>query len=931
MAAAVIPAIVATFATTATAYVTGAAITAAFIAKTFVVNLALTAASQALAPRPSLRSIGGGGNGGGGGGVGGSGGQSKTVTARASNATRKLIYGETRVGGTFIWMETSGNDQYLHLVIVLSAHELESFTTIYFNDEALTLSGNNVTSPSKYGNQRVFIAPVTVGSAANIPATLLAQTNWTSNHKLTDQGYMYVRLQFNQNAFEQGLPNISAIVKGRKIYDPRTTSTAWSDNPALVIRDYLTDTTYGLGATAAEIDDASFIAAANICEESVALAGGGTQERYTFNGVVDTQNTPRSNLEQMLTALNGSLYYSNGKWSLRAGAYVTPTVTLDEDDFASGLTVTTAVTARDSFNAIKGQFISPASDYQGTDYPEITSSTFQSEDNNERRYLNLDLPFTDNAARAQRIAKQILYKNRQEISLRAKFKMTAFQFQVGDTVMITNARLGFTQKVFEIVSWKLNFGADEVTVDCELAETSSTVYDWNAEEADFAQDNTTLPDPFTIPAPTITPSDTLELFNQQAISVLVVDVASTSVYARQFEVEAKLSTETIYKSLGIGSGQRFTLTNVKAGGTYDIRARSINALGIKSDFATSTHTIVGQAAAASDVTNFSVNVVGSNADLSWTASIDQDLSHYVIRHSPLTSGATFNNAQTVVKKVPRPTNTVMTPAKTGTYFLKAVNKFGGQSANAASSVVLVDDVSGLNLANSLSEHTDFTGTKTTCVVVDDTLRLDTTNLFDSVAGNFDSATGLFGGGTGFVASSGTYDFANYIDLGQVFTAQADATLKFTQFSQHTGTPASGATDVDLFVSTTQDNPAGSPSWTAYRQFVVGTYTARAFRFKINLTSTDSQETPAISELTAEIKMPTRTESDNDIQSGAGAKAITFGSAFKQLRAVSVSVGDMQSGDYYGITSKSASGFTITFYNSSNAAVDRLFDYVATGF
>jgi len=922
MPQAVIPALVATAATAGTAYIAGTAITMTYLAGTFAVNLALTAASQALAPKPKQPNIGGGGNG----GVD----QSKTITARSSNATRKLIYGETRVGGTFAFIEATDNDQYLHLVIVLAAHELEQFTTVFFNDEALTLSGSNVTSPSKY-NGLADIYPVTVGNASNIPAPLLALSNWTSNHKLTDQGYLYARLEFDPDAFEQGLPNISAKVKGRKIYDPRTTTTVWSENPALVIRDYLTDTVYGLGATAAEIDDASFIAAANVCEESVTLSGGGTQDRYTFNGVVDTQNTPRSNLEQMLTALNGSLYYSNGKWSLRAGAYVTPTVTLDEDDLASGLTVTTAISARDSFNAIKGQFVSPASDYQATDYPAITSSTFETEDNGERRYLNLDLPFTDNAARAQRIAKQILFKNRQEISLRAKFKMNAFQFQVGDTVMITNARLGFTQKVFEIVSWKLNFDVNEVTVDCELTETNSAVYDWSAEETAFAQDNTTLPDPFTIPAPTITPSDTLELFNQQAISVLIVDVASTSIYARQFEVEAKLSTETIYKSLGIAAGQRFTLTNVKAGGVYDIRARSINSLGIKSPFATTTHTIVGQAAAASDVTNFSVNVVGSNADLSWTASTDADLSHYIIRHSPLTTGATFNNAQTVVKKVPRPTNTVVTPAKTGTYFVTAVNKFGVQSLNADSSVVLVDDISGLNLSNSLSEHTGFTGTKTTCVVVEDTLRLDTTNLFDSVAGNFDDATGLFGGGSGFVASSGTYDFANYIDLGAVFTAQATATLKFTQFSQHTGTPASGATDVDLFVSTTQDDPAGSPSWTAYRQFVVGTYTARALRFRANLTSTDSQETPAISELTAEIRLPTRTESDNDIQSGAGAKAVTFTNAFKALRAVSISVGDMQSGDYYGITSKSATGFTITFYNSSNVAVDRLFDYVATGF
>ena len=347
MPQAVIPALIATAATVGTAYVAGtvATITAAYVVGTFAVNLALTAASQALAPKPKQPNIGGGGNG----GID----QSKTITARSSNATRKLIYGETRIGGTFAFIEATDSDEYLHLVIVLSAHELEQFTTIYFNEEALTLTGNNVTSPSKYDGL-VDVYPVTFGSAGNIPASLISQTSWTSNHKLTDQGYLYVRLKFDPDAFPNGLPNISAKVKGRKIYDPRTTTTVWSENPALVIRDYLTDTVYGLGATAAEIDDASFIAAANICEESVTLSGGGTQDRYTFNGVVDTQNTPRGNIEQMLTALNGSLYYSNGKWSLRAGAYVTPTVTLDESDLASGLTVSTAISARDSFNAIKG-------------------------------------------------------------------------------------------------------------------------------------------------------------------------------------------------------------------------------------------------------------------------------------------------------------------------------------------------------------------------------------------------------------------------------------------------------------------------------------------------------------------------------------------------------------------------------------------------
>lgn len=922
MPQAVIPALIATAATAGTAYIAGTAITMAYIAGTFAVNLALTAASQALAPKPKQPNIGGGGNG----GID----QSKTITAKSSNATRKLIYGETRVGGTFAFIGASDNDQYLHLVIVLSAHELEQFTTLFFNDEELTLTGNGVTTPSKYTGF-ADIYTVAVGSTANIPAPLLALTNWTSNHKLTDQGYIYARLKFDPNAFEQGLPNISAKVKGRKIYDPRTTNTVWSENPALVIRDYLTDTVYGLGATAAEIDDASFIAAANICEESVALSGGGTQDRYTFNGVVDTQNTPRSNLEQMLTALNGSLYYSNGKWSLRAGAYVTPTVTLDESDFASGLSVTTAISARDSFNAVKGQFVSPTSDYQATDYPAITSSTFETEDNNERRYLNLDLPFTDNAARAQRIAKQILYKNRQEIALRAKFKMNAFQFEVGDTVMITNARLGFTQKVFEIVSWKLNFGTTEVTVDCEMVETNSAVYDWSAEETAFQQDNTTLPNPFNIPAPSLTVSEELELFNEQAISVLLIDVTSTSIYARQFEVEAKLSTESDYKSLGIATGSRFTSVNVKKGGTYNVRARSINALGIKSAYATANYDVVGKSAVPSDVTDLSVNVVNAEAHLTWTAVTDQDLSHYIVRHSALTSGANYNDTQTVMKKVPRPASAVVLPALTGTYFIKAVDKFGFESTNADSSIVLISALDVEEVYASLTEHPLFAGTKTNTAATGDGLQLTSSTLFDDLAGNFDDAAGLFDLAGGTLATSGSYLFGNYVDLGFVLTAQLVANLQIAKVVYSGATPDVGGTEVDLFVSTTQDDPAGSPVWGDYRPFNVGRMTARAFRFKLELSTENNLETPSVQQAQILFNVDQKTYFGDDITSGAASKVVTYPKPFSILGGISVAVGDMQSGDYYAITSKTTTGFTITFYNSSDTAVSRVFDYVAVGY
>lgn len=867
----------------------------------------------------------------------------RTQMIKQPIVARRFVYGETRLSGVLGHIESTGSDEYLHLVILLAAHEIDSFQTIYLNDEALTLDGsNNVTSPSRFDG-KVRVKLHTGSTTQTADADLVSESAvWTSNHRLQGIAYMYVRLRFDNDVFPTGIPNFSAKVRGKKVYDPRTTSTAYSANPALAIRDYLTDTSYGLGCDATEINDTDITAAANDCDVNFTTGAGGIEKQYEINGTLTTSNSPKRILEEMVTSCGGIVSYVNGKFTLKVAKFRSPLITLNEDDIIGSISIQTKRSKRDNYNAIKGVFSPAATNYVPTDYPALTSSTFQTEDGGLRKFLDYDLPYTTSQSMAQRLSRIALLRNRQQLTISSQFTMKAFDLSVGDTVQITNDRFGFTgwgSKIFEVVEWSFGISDDSngmpvMNVTLFAREIVSSVYTWSTSlEKNFTNDNTTLPNPFNVPAPTLTAFDELDLFNQQAVSVLVANVESTSIYANQFEAQAKLSTETVYKSLGIGSGNRFTLVNVKAGGLYNVRARSISGLGVKSAFATVNHTIVAQANPASDVTNFSVNIVGASADLSWTASTDADLSHYVIRHSPLTTGATFNNAQTVVKKVPRPTNTVITPAKTGTYFVKAVNKFGFQSANAASSVALVDQIDDLNLVTSLSEHSDFTGTKTDCVVIDDILRIDTTNLFDSVAGNFDDATGLFGGGSGsgFIASSGTYDFDGYIDLGAVFTANTTATLKFTQLSQHTGTPAGGATDVDLFVSTTQDDPAGSPSWTAYRQFVVGTFTARALRFRAVLTSTDSKETPAISELTAEIRLPTRTQSDNDIQSGAGSKAVTFGSAFKSLRAVSISVGDMQSGDYYAITSKSASGFTITFYNSSNAAVDRLFDYVATGF
>ena len=208
-----------------------------------------------------------------------------------------------------------------------------------------------------------------------------------------------------------------------------------------------------------------------------------------------------------------------------------------------------------------------------------------------------------------------------------------------------------------------------------MQETASSVYSWSAEESAFISDNTTLPTVNDVTAPSVTVTDTLRAFAETPITVLEVTVASSSGTTNEFEVEAQNTnvTGSSFVTLGRSKNNVFELVNAEDGATYNVRARTINAFNVHSDFTTVQHIVVGKTAPPSDVTNFSSNVVGDLVSLSWTPVSDLDLSHYVVRHTPLTTGTKFEEGLIVARKVARPANTVVLPAQTGTYMIKAVD------------------------------------------------------------------------------------------------------------------------------------------------------------------------------------------------------------------------------------------------------------------
>lgn len=916
--------------------------TAAYAA-TFAVYAASSAAMSALAPVPELPRFS----------DFLSQAQNRRQMVKQPTQPRRAVYGTVRVSGLLAHIESTDNDQYLHLVVTLASHEVQSISAIRLNDVELTLDGNgNCTSPTRYANKvRVNTHSGTDGQAADTDLVAESEAGWTAQHRLRGVAYLYARLEFDRDAFPNGIPTITALVSGKKVFDPRNSSTAFSANAALCIRDYLTDTRYGLGAASTEINDTSFTTAANLCDENVTLSGGGTEKRYEFHGTIESSNQPKQTIQQTLTSCGGVLFYTNGQFHMKAAAYISPAITLDEDDAIGTLQLQTKQSRRDNFNAVKGVFAPASTDYVPADYPALTSSTFLAEDNGEQKFLELNLPYTTSSATAQRLAKIGLFRNRQQIALTGVFNLKAFQLNVGDTVNITNSKFGFSSKVFEVADWGLTVaGNAETAVSLVLRETNSAVYDWDAEEAIFAQDNTNLPNPFDITAPSVVASDELQSFNQKALSVLVADVTSGSTFADQFEVQAKKAADSEFISIGTSSSNKFELVDVEDGVLYDVRARVITALGVRSPFTTVQHQIVGKTAPPADVSDFSVNIIGTEASLSWTPSTDVDLSHYIIRHSSLTSGAAYSNAVTLAEKISRPANTAVVPAMTGTYFIKAIDKLGLASENATSSVAIIEGIKGFNSVTTTTQSPSFSGTKTNCVATDNALVMDTTVNFDSASGNFDDAVGLFDGGGGAVQSTGTYEFDSAVDLGAVYTSHVTANITVERveyltlfdstqgnFDERTGTfdgdvQAFDDTNVELQIATTEDDPSGgSPTYTAFRKFFVGDYKARGFKFKAILTSSDAEASPKITALSVSIDMPDRTLAEADLASGTGTKAITFSPAFKSLQGLGIAAQNLSSGDYYVITSKSATGFTIQFFNSSNAGVNRTFDYVARGF
>lgn len=457
---------------------------------------------------------------------------------------------------------------------------------------------------------------------------------WSSDHQCKDTAIVYGRLAYNPNVYINGLPKVTYRVKGKKLYDPRTSTTVYGNNAALCILDYLMDDKYGLGVSTDEIDMTSFITAANVCDEDVTLAAGGTEKRYTINGVIDTSLTPRDVLENMLTACAGKLVYVNGQFTLYAAEYRTPNVSIDEDDIISSISVSTKNSNRSNYNGVKGSFADPDSEppFIATEYPVQTSSSFETIDG-KQSYTTLDLPFTTSSATAQRLAKLLLNRSRQEITISFKAKLSAINVTAGDTISVTNSRLGFSNKTFEVTSSQLGFDGTSMFVGITATEVSSSTFDWDAEESAIIQNTWTDYRQFTIPAPTdlsVTADVTVQTDGTAVGGVTITWTAALSENITSYELQWKVSTDTNYQSTTTGETSFTANGSFITGATYNVRVRSLTRNGGYSDWTSTTVDIPNDSTAPATPTGLTATGGAGSVTLDWTGNTENDLAGYEV-------------------------------------------------------------------------------------------------------------------------------------------------------------------------------------------------------------------------------------------------------------------------------------------------------------
>lgn len=465
---------------------------------------------------------------------------------RSGIAARNIVYGRALVAGPIIFMGSEGETkEWMHVVMPLAGHPVHAFDAVRLNGflipitaytegadgtagdgvdgitglaarvyvrirggtEQGTISGSDI-STVEYDpaadHKRDALVGIELydGTQTTAPAVLVAQMpgEWDSEMKLSGLAYIHLRVRYSNDVFPSGFQSLAVELRGKRLWDPRSDTTEYSDNATLASLDYLMSP-FGLGVPSDEIDTDAVSAAANICDEDVDLDLAGTEQqpRFTTNGSFKLDQSPIDIMEALLNGW-GTLVYVQGLYRIHAAAAEASTLSLTASDFAGPVELVRNHARRDAFNAVTGTFIAPDQGWEAIAFPKVVSSVYLAQDGEEVA-VSLDLPFVLDGRRAQRLARlRVLTHRASGFQVRGTLKYSALRMTVWDTVDLTLAEFGLDADTFRVTA--LRFDPVSGLVSVTLQSDVANAYAWTAADASepLLSEVSSLVSPLSVPA-----------------------------------------------------------------------------------------------------------------------------------------------------------------------------------------------------------------------------------------------------------------------------------------------------------------------------------------------------------------------------------------------------------------------------------------------
>ena len=403
----------------------------------------------------------------------------------STNPPRQVIIGECATGGSLVYWQLSGTDNStLQMVIALADHECVSLQSVIVNGKPRAWDTGTTEVAGFSGKLKVRFHSGAIGQAYDSIVGAASGGRWTSNEKGSGVCYAVAEMIYDEEVFPEGIPDLSFIVRGVRLYDPRTGTTNYSNNSAVAVYNILRGITVGgeplLGmnvpTSAIRLSEAQ--AAANACDEAVARKAGGTEDRYRCNVILDTTQSNRDIIETILASMAGEVIESGGVYRIMAGVAQSPVAAITDDDLITSepFLVRPKRGRNEIVNAVHGSYTDPARGYEAVPLPPRTSSTDEDLDGGIRLAQSFDLRAVTSRSQAQRIMEVERRRARRMASATMRIRARWFVLEPGDWITFTSNRRGYSSKTFVVHSAS---GARDLTSDIVLLETDDQIDDWS--------------------------------------------------------------------------------------------------------------------------------------------------------------------------------------------------------------------------------------------------------------------------------------------------------------------------------------------------------------------------------------------------------------------------------------------------------------------